>query len=1234
MNSYGYSPLHFSILYKQFSALKVLHEAGADIHQTVTRTSSRNALDLAISSEDPDENIICYLTGHYVKFGVTNFENSVRDGNYGALVFLTQNPNFNCVNQKAALKGSPSYFKKSSIYYAIQGAIEYPDSNFYSKVIKDLLARKVDINEIFEKNFSKNDEKTCLNLAINYSRKDIVELLLKSGAFVNIDDLSFESPLQKACKKDNIDIIQMLLHFKADPNVKNNFSLPLHISIKNNSIHVEQIIFLLLKFGANLNILDSSNSSPLFTACTVENFSLVKMLLENGANPNHSLNNQFLPLHFFINENLLSDFNKISLCNSKLSSYIRIIPNSTRSTKSNIEKDLSILSLLLDYKADPNLLDNHLRHPLYLAYINNKFDIFKFLLKRGANPNFKIQGDKPFINLIIEENKEDLFNLLVDHIDINDTDNKLKTPLHLACKSKNIKIINKLLDLKANANLQDCNGETPLFLLTRKNQNRAYNLNFYNRKESKKNQNLKEKNIKVNDSILTAEDTVKNIEEFINLEKTFLRLLKNTININLKNNDSLALIHYACQREKFIYVNYLLEQKADVNILDEESNTPLHWTLDSELKTDHNFYNSQKYNKKNSHKSPIVSLLLTYGALNQPNIQNVTPLQLACREKFFDIIDLLLDKRSKVNIKNKYHDTLLHLIIVDKHYRRKTDDSYKSYYNYYEYKDEYHRYNNEYDTNDEDEDEDEYDTDDHNISVRIEKFLKLGVNVNDINIEGDSALHLACEKGYSTTIDLLLKFGADVNLKNISLKTPVHLLAEGFYIQDMINLINKGAEVNVKDENGFTPLHYILKNKQYNENRIKKIFPLLLEKKVDVNILDDEQTSPLHLALINNYPNIAIELIANSADINIPFGKHKVPTLELALKNNHLEVALLLIKQGVPVHLSQMYKNTPLYLAILDKSNHPIVKHLLEYGACIDSFDQNSDNPFYVAWTKRYGKIVELLLNYGADPNISFVKDSKSISPLEEAINAKNLKAVRCLLKHGAEVKPSMLHDIIRDIQTRPWRRPQEFTNNNQTLLEKSNDLQIIDLLLKYGADPNYINIRGQSLIELALDKNKAEAQIIIKKLYEAGAYLHILNSKKIPLIHQLIEKNFLEYLGSSFNSIPSLKWLALKVTVRTFSGSPQQYESFIEALKIQAPLLGEKYFQEYFQNDEDYLAIWLNQIGQKEKETRKLEKLERERRERSYNYSEDSDGYDFRDRYDVEGLITSDDFIEYNRRW
>jgi len=123
--------------------------------------------------------------------------------------------------------------------------------------------------------------------ASDYGHKDIVQLLLNSGADPNLvgnkNDI-YMSPLHTACSHGYEQIVELLLGSGADPNLieKHTGLSPLHCASLRNHIGTAQ---LLLVEGANPNLLANNDTSSLYLASQNGHKDMVQLLLSNGADP-------------------------------------------------------------------------------------------------------------------------------------------------------------------------------------------------------------------------------------------------------------------------------------------------------------------------------------------------------------------------------------------------------------------------------------------------------------------------------------------------------------------------------------------------------------------------------------------------------------------------------------------------------------------------------------------------------------------------------------------------------------------------------------------------------------------------------------------------------------------------------------------------------------------------------------------------------------------------------------
>lgn len=88
---------------------------------------------------------------------------------------------------------------------------------------------------------------------------------------------------------------------------------------------------------------------------------------------------------------------------------------------------------------------------------------------------------------------------------------------------------------------------------------------------------------------------------------------------------------------------------------------------------------------------------------------------------------------------------------------------------------------------------------------RVQGLLKLGVDVNDENMIGETALSYAAREGRQDIFEILVAAGARIDV-NFEGYTPLHDAAAGGSVPIISYLIRSGLQVNSANWMGFTPL--------------------------------------------------------------------------------------------------------------------------------------------------------------------------------------------------------------------------------------------------------------------------------------------------------------------------------------------------------------------------------------------------------------------------------------------
>lgn len=167
----------------------------------------------------------------------------------------------------------------------------------------------------------------------------------------------------------------------------------------------------------------------------------------------------------------------------------------------------------------------------------------------------------------------------------------------------------------------------------------------------------------------------------------------------------------------------------------------------------------------------------------------------------------------------------------------------------------------------------------------LERALANGADVNTVNGNQPTALHLATYRCDEAMVRLLISKGANVNAVDENGITPL-AWAAGCDDEAIVKLLlDNGADVNVHSSSnafGRTPLHEsIYRGKD-------KIVKLLLDHGADVNAqitgsLDKGQTA-LHLAVAYPYEKIVKLLLEHGADTTIKDAKGKIPHISHVLE--------------------------------------------------------------------------------------------------------------------------------------------------------------------------------------------------------------------------------------------------------------------------------------------------------------------------------------------------------------
>lgn len=331
----------------------------------------------------------------------------------------------------------------------------------------------------------------------------------------------------------------------------------------------------------------------------------------------------------------------------------------------------------------------------------------------------------------------------------------------------------------------------------------------------------------------------------------------------------------------------------------------------------------------------------------------------------------------------------------------------------------------------------------------VELLLQQGA---EINIEGcECSLHgakfrshctpllLAITKEHIGIVNLLLKHGVDPAGQN-AYYNPF-IVAAGTGCTEVVELLlEKGADVNLKGrapdfEEGrlsCSPLIYAIHNGHDN------IAKLLLDKGADPSLsCEDGYLCPILIAVDSGRTNIVELLLDNGANVNMQGfdygfwdGDLGCTPLILASHHGHIGMVKSLLRRGADANPNFDMEDgkhcSPLIEAVTG-GHAEIVKLLLDNSAHINalafapmhSIEDEQQTPLCAAITgvwyrqEQSDMVVKLLLDNGADPNISPTGHLIGQTPLRMAVSLRKVDVVRLLLAKNARVEPGIEKEMV-----------------------------------------------------------------------------------------------------------------------------------------------------------------------------------------------------------------------------
>ena len=259
---------------------------------------------------------------------------------------------------------------------------------------------------------SQRDLTRGLFLSAKLGHVDCLTCLLEAGCDISSEDVHGNTPLYTAVSSNSDAATKVLLEANSNANTRGNSkNTPLHVAAK---FGYDACLEMLISRGANLNARDSDGCSALIHAVKNKQYNVLHLLLEAGCDVNQQDRQGRTALHHAAQravavEQLLAFGADPDICdvdnNTPLllaategfSVVVRLLARANcdvNIANASVRRTpLHILSLkghsdcivdLIEAGADINLYDKLYHTPLWYAVYNKRFDVVKLLLKANS----------------------------------------------------------------------------------------------------------------------------------------------------------------------------------------------------------------------------------------------------------------------------------------------------------------------------------------------------------------------------------------------------------------------------------------------------------------------------------------------------------------------------------------------------------------------------------------------------------------------------------------------------------------------------------------------------------------------------------------------------------------------------------------------------------------------------------------------------------------------------------
>ena len=262
------------------------------------------------------------------------------------------------------------------------------------------------------------------------------------------------------------------------PNVKTPEEATIYLKLISENFKAgdENLLPILIKKGADVNVMNKSNVTPLVSMIFANSTQGVKILLDASAKTDITFPNSYdTPITLAIRHGVKHKNIQILDLFLRAGADVNFknVIGDTPLIASILWKSPEMMGKLIKAGADPNSTNLKKGSPLHAAIIREDITLTEYLLDAGADMNAQtISGETPLLTAMkfdpvyLVKNINKLIDLGAD---VNLSDNEKRSPLHVAAEMNNPALVQRLIEAGSAIDAQTDNGSTALYIAASKN---------------------------------------------------------------------------------------------------------------------------------------------------------------------------------------------------------------------------------------------------------------------------------------------------------------------------------------------------------------------------------------------------------------------------------------------------------------------------------------------------------------------------------------------------------------------------------------------------------------------------------------------------------------------------------------------------------------------------------------------------------------------------------------------